>query len=88
MWLHMHNVCISPHALHTHLFAVVLQDTLLAFSTRRLRACLHAWQDYALQLAGASRLLRTLLASTLSGAFHEWRVIAVEKAHWRRVSSH
>jgi hypothetical protein len=31
-------------------------------------------------------MLHELLASTLADAFLEWRAVATEKAHWRRVS--
>eukprot|EP00882_Tetradesmus_deserticola_P031471 GHRQ01035589.1.p1 GENE.GHRQ01035589.1~~GHRQ01035589.1.p1 ORF type:complete len:161 (+),score=52.46 GHRQ01035589.1:599-1081(+) len=50
-----------------------------------MRRCLQAWHVHAHQLAGASRMLRQLLASTLTNAFLEWRAVASEKAHWRRV---
>ncbi|KAF6256503.1 hypothetical protein COO60DRAFT_99985 [Scenedesmus sp. NREL 46B-D3] len=62
-----------------------VKATVLAFSARRMRCCLQAWLIHARQLAGASRMLRQLLASTLAGAFLEWRAVAGEKAHWRRV---
>ncbi|KAF8062705.1 aldo-keto reductase 2 [Scenedesmus sp. PABB004] len=65
--------------------SAALRAALLRFATRRLRACLLAWRERARQLAGAGHLLRTLLATTLRGAFSEWRITAREQAHWRRV---
>jgi hypothetical protein len=65
-----------------------LQATMLAFSTRLMRRFLQAWHVHAHQRAGASRMLRLLLASTLAEAFDAWRAVAADKAHWRRVSLH
>jgi hypothetical protein len=64
---------------------VDLQAVVLGFSTKRLRVYLLAWQQQARMLAGASRLLRRLLAVTVQGAFQEWRTVAQERAHWHRV---
>jgi hypothetical protein len=62
-----------------------MQAVVLGFSTKRLRAYLLAWQQQARMLAGASHLLRRLLAVTVQGAFQEWRTVAQERAHWHRV---
>jgi hypothetical protein len=59
----------------------------LGFSVRQLRACLLAWRQQARVLSGATHMLRRLLVSTLKGAFHEWRIVARERAHWHRVRS-
>jgi hypothetical protein len=69
-------MCVVYHA----------QSVVLSFSTKRLRTYLLAWQEQAHMLAGASHLLRRLLAVTLRGAFQEWLTVAQERAHWRRVS--
>jgi hypothetical protein len=53
-----------------------------------MRRYLQAWRMHAHQRAGASRMLRLLLASTLAEAFDAWRAVAADKAHWRRVSLH
>lgn len=58
---------------------------MLGFTTKRLSTCLLAWQQQAHMLAGASRLLRRLLAVTVQGALQEWRTVAQERAHWHRV---
>jgi hypothetical protein len=65
--------------------AAAFNAAVLACSTRRLRACLLAWQQQARVLAGATHMLRRMLVSTLKGAFHEWRLVAQERAHWHRV---
>lgn len=70
-----------------HLNRYCAQAVVLGFSIKRLRACLLAWQQQAHMLAGASSLLRRLLAVTVRGAFQEWRTVAQEQAHWHRVRS-
>eukprot|EP00775_Hariotina_reticulata_P009297 gene9297-9462_t len=62
------------------------RDLARRISAGRLRACLYSWHCYSRKLSGAARLLRRLLVSTLSGAFHEWRDVALEAAHWHRVT--
>lgn len=64
-----------------------VQVVVLGFSIKRLCACLLAWQQQAHMLAGASRLLRRLLAVTVRAAFQEWRTVAQEQVHWHRVGS-
>jgi hypothetical protein len=66
-------------------FVGVFQNLGLRISAGWLRACLHSWHCYSRKLSGAARLLRRLLVSTLSGAFHEWRDVALEAAYWHKV---
>lgn len=80
-----HHAAVTS-VMHALWRPVLAQAVVLGFSTKRLRACLLAWQQQARVLSGAAHLLRRLLAVTVRGAFHEWRTVAQERAHWHRVS--
>jgi hypothetical protein len=57
----------------------------LTSNQRSQQQVLRAWRATAHKQASAKRLLRRLLLNTLAGAFVEWRMLAQEGAHWKKV---